>query len=280
MAELILDSLGLGDEPMGVSRQALNGLQIASWGGVGTNNGTTFASGVANTVDLGVDTTAWRCWIAGFGGGFAAGVNGAFGAVYLVSGQTLARMPASDWFLEVIPPPGIAGTATVVCAASTFVNAGYANSSGPDPQNVLTSATANQWCGFTTLAPANSTAFSAILTNNVSPTNPTIVPGNPTWTLDVTGAADSFAIGSCAGSLTGNWFYGIAAPATGSSSFTLLENDNKTPLPSGTACFLTHVQGSFRSNSFTDGVFLTRSQAGVWTVSATNGKAGTVMCVR
>jgi hypothetical protein len=59
------DASSTGDEPMGVSRQALNGLQIASWGGVGTNNGTTFASGVANTVDLGVDTTAWRCWIAG-----------------------------------------------------------------------------------------------------------------------------------------------------------------------------------------------------------------------
>ena len=200
---------------------------------------------------------------------------------FIVSGQTLGQSPASDWFLEVIPPPGIAGTATVVCAPSTSAGAAYANnSSGPDPQTALTSAKANQWCGFNSLGPADSTAFSAILTNNVSPTNPGIVPGNPTWTLDVTGAPNSFAISSCAGSLTGNWFYGIAAPANGSSSFTLLENDNKTPLPSGTACFLTHVQGSFKSNSFTDGVFLTISQAGVWTVSATNGKAGTVMCVR
>jgi hypothetical protein len=262
------------DGPVYQAREALTGLAITTWGGLENVNGTAFTNGSPNAVDLGVGT-GWRCWLAGVGGRFAD-----FGAAWIIKGEGINMQPASHFFLQVLPSPGDAGIVTAVCAPSTLVGSGpFVEEGQPNPGVQLTSANANNWCALNSFWLDGTGYYSAISTNNTNAANPQIIIGNPTWTLK--GAAGSgLQIASCAQSaLTGWWGYGIQAPATGTASFSLLQNDGKTPLPAGTACFLTNVQGSFTSNNLTDGVFLSFSSGGVWTLTATNAKSATVMCV-
>jgi hypothetical protein len=260
-----------GGEPVGVTRQALDGLIFDTWGGVqSSTNLTEFTNGSPNTLDLGVGA-GWTCFLGGVGGAMGTG------AVFVSppgSGQ-------ADWIMSVEPPIGLAGTATAVCAPSTFLTSDNIASEGPPAATtvLLTSATVDQWCGLGAVWMGPDPA-SFVVTNNSNSANSAIVVGGPTWTVEA-GAGAGLAFGTCAqASLTDIWAYTIVAPASGTASFDLLENDHKTPLPSGTVCFLTAVSGNFDHDSFTDGVFVSISAAGVWSATATNGKTASIMCVR
>jgi hypothetical protein len=262
------------DEPVEVAREALNGLMITTWGGVSNADSSAFADGTPNTHDLGVGT-GWQCWLAGVGGRFAN-----FGAAWILTGQPIGLQPSSHLFLVVQPSAGAAGVVTAVCVPSTPVGGGpFVNNGQPNPAVELTSGNANDWCALDVFWLAGSGTFSALSTNNSDASDPQIISGNPTWTLKGS-PISGLASASCAqASLTGRWFYGIQGPSTGTASFPLLQNDRKTPLPSGTACFLTNLRGSFTSNDYSDGVFLSISNTGVWTLAASNAKSATVMCV-
>ena len=278
MAGCIPDSEDPPPEATGVTRDALSGLIVASWGGVGTG-GPTFTNGASIVLPLGVGS-GWVCWLAGF-----RGTLGTVGNVDLfqagASGDPADGVGPNEWALVVEPDAGLAADGSAVCAPAA--NLGIHDLGGA-PSTILTSANANDWCGLSEInafpdgpphLPWSKASDFATVSNNG--TNPQIVVGGPTWTFS--GSISGTAQARCAAaSVSGIWFYHIVAPSSGTASFNLLQNSGAS-LPAGTACFLTNLKGAFVNNSFTDGVFINRTSSGMWSLTATNGKSGWALCM-
>jgi len=278
MAGCIPDAGDSPPEATGVTRDALSGLIVASWGGVGTG-GPTFTNGASIVLPLGVGS-GWVCWLAGFRGTLGAlGHVTAFQAT--AAGDAPDGLGPNEWGLVVEPDTGLAADGSAVCAPVASFGI---HDLGASPSTILTSANANDWCGLSDISaftgslshiPWSKSSDFATVSNNGS--NPQIVVGAPTWTFS--GTFSGTAQSRCAGaSVSGIWFYHIVAPSSGTASFNLLQNSG-APLPAGTACFLTSLQGAFVNSSFTDGVFIDRSSSGLWSLNATNGKSGWALCI-
>jgi hypothetical protein len=262
----------------GVSQDALSGLIFASWGGVGTG-GPTFTNGARITLPLGVGN-GWVCWLAGM-----RGTLGTLGNVTVFQasafGDPADNVGPHEWALVVEPDEGNAAEGTAVCAPATNRGRFFGDTV---PETLLTSATVDDWCGLSEInafpngpahLPWSLASDFATVSNNGS--NPQVVVGGSTWTLS--GSIPGTLQANCAhAGVSGIWFYHIIAPSSGTASFNLLQNSG-SPLPAGTACFLTNLKGAFVSNSFTDGVFVNRTSSGLWSLTATNGKSGWALCM-
>ncbi len=265
-------------ESLGVSQDALSGLIVASWGGVGTG-GPTFSNGASIVLPLGVGN-GWVCWLSGMRGTLGTlGNVGVFQAD--ASGDPADNVGPNEWALVVEPDAGNAAAGNATCAPATNRGRFFGDTL---PETLLTSATVNDWCGLSEInafpdgpphLPWSLASDFATVSNNGS--NPQIAVGGSTWTLSgsVPGTVDA----NCAhASVAGIWFYHIIAPSSGTGSFNLLQNDG-SQLPAGTACFLTNLKGAFVNNSFTDGVVINRASSGMWSMTATNGKSGWALCM-
>jgi hypothetical protein len=272
------DANDASPESIGVTSDALSGLIIASWGGVGTG-GPKFSNGASIVLPLNVGN-GWVCWLAGVRG--TLGTLGSVGVFQAsASGDPADGVGPNGWALFAEPDVGLAAEATAVCAPAT--NLGL-HTVGLGSPTIVTSANANDWCGLSEInafpdgpphIPWSHASDFATVSNNGS--NPQIVVGAPSWTFS--GAISDTAEANCArASVSGIWFYHIIAPSSGTASFNLLQN-NGTSLPAGTACFLTSLQGAFVNSNFNDGVFIGLTSNGVWSLTATNGKSGWALCM-
>jgi hypothetical protein len=275
-------------ENVGVTQDALSGLIFATWGGVGAG-GLKFSDGTPSTLDLGVGN-GWTCWLAGVTGslgGFGSGQNVTVYQAPSVGqpvtnvrgGQIVGTIPPNEWVLQ-MSTVNVAISGTAVCAPSTPLGGVQGTEENdpnlPDPLTLLGPTDFHSWCGLEGLANYNDP-----MTNEPQWSSPdsaaNLTRNNAMeWTLETTSA---FALAQCAqANVSGIWGYHIVAPSSGTASFNLLQN-NMQPLPSGTVCFLTDVQGAFTDSNFSDGVFISLSSSGLWSMTATNGKQGSAMCI-
>jgi hypothetical protein len=140
-------------------------------------------------------------------------------------------------------------------------------------------ASKNQWCGLSVIQAtdasmwSSSTAFANVANSGTG----LVWSNNATWTLGVSGGD---AEADCAGTLPGQDLVAFTTVSVSPSKPT----SGPLTFPSGTTCFLTDVEGSFQSDSFTDGVGWTVdwSEPGkaIWTLTATGGKSAEGLCIQ
>jgi hypothetical protein len=272
-----------GEENVAKTSEALSGLIVATWGGVGGPNSLSsdqpfFTNDAPEYLDLNI-SDGWTCWLAGVSGSLAGGQGGnvTVGQNY----QDLPQVAETNWFLKVTPSPGQALEASAVCAPSTPTVAANQNAGqlGGQPGPVFTqtmlagSTSQGQFCGLNQLFPDGpgswTSGTSSFATVSNDGTNPNDVPGNLTWTWSEERAGSGV---QCAQATTKFMFdWDIVAPASGTATMPL------GTMPAGTVCFLSSVTGTFTDSNFSDGVSVSFAN-GKWTMSASNGKKATATC--
>jgi hypothetical protein len=273
---------GQAPESVASTNQALTGLVVKTWQGTLNHLSNGFTDGASNNLDMGVGA-GWTCWVAGVRGNLEQ--TGAVSVMKNTGG--VPGVPDGNWVLGIsgLPLQTVSGTA--VCAPATYLGT---TNFWPTTQgaftdgNVLTNANANSWCGLgeivsNSLPPYVWTSPSSFATVSNNGLDAEPVVGNPTWTFSERGANAAPTCASSPSGVNGIWFYHIEAPANGTASFAMLDQ-NKAILPAGTACFLTSVEGIFTADNVNDGIganidFATHA----WTMTATNGKSGWALCI-
>jgi hypothetical protein len=275
------------DEAVTETHEALEGLFYFTWQGTLNNLADAFTNGSSLNLDLTVGN-GYTCWVAGVRGNLEQ--TGAVSILKNEGSPSIPTVPFGHWMLSIGGLPGASVSGSAVCAPVTDLGTFqfFPTQQGAfTSANVLTNVNVNSWCGLgevysNSLPPyvwtSGSKSFATVSDNGLN-AEPKV--GGPTWTFSEQNANASATCASIpAGqAVKGVWFYHIVAPASGTASFAMLQN-NGQQLPLGAVCFLTSVEGSFTDNSFSDGIAVSTNFAThAWTMTASNGKSGWALCI-
>ncbi|XXX82381.1 hypothetical protein WMF30_26860 [Sorangium sp. So ce134] len=255
------------DELVGTAEQAFGGY----WGWSRETVG-------HSTPDLDLASAAdMTCFLSGVAGnlesqiGSPSGTRTAWAGVYIYDGR---------WHLTTVGNEVDAKVkATTLCVPSIANRTASVSWKSGEAAKVLAPVTANRRCGLETVLNSSNSHFDTrwhAAGDSVSVWN-----DGTNWYIGGTGNAEGKGrcVDASPGTGTGVWTY--IAPSSGTATHNLVQAIDNGTNPLGTQCFLTGVGGSFLTDSWTDGVFVTYDPGSTWwKVTVSNGKTAHVMCIQ
>lgn len=220
------------------------------------------------------------CFLSGVGGVLRTeqGAMEPPGSVYSGSYAGVEDQ-SGQWYLDTVDATGgEAVEASTVCIPSVANQVTGYWTTGMAAQVVIGDYKnhPNRQCGLT--AVANSDPYYSDSKWKSSGDSVFVTHDNTNWYINGTGNAEGWAVCVDVGGAWNPWTW---EPWPGdANTINLLHHIDHGSAPLGAQCFLTGIGGSFRDNSWSDGVFVTYDSGSLdWNLSVSNYKLGEAVCV-
>jgi hypothetical protein len=246
-------------EPVAVAKQGLSGEYYFSWGGTMNSNGTAYDDGYPYIVDMQVPVTGYMCMLTGANGDLLNTGSHIWGHP-----RGAAVVPSTyTWLLVAQAAPGHSASAAAVCFP--YEN-GFTGFAGGFSNGETLYSGSQAACGLSSVA--GILGGSALMQVSDQGSNPNVWPMGQTWTWTQNSNVNN-AAPNCADTNYSSWWnWGIGGG-------TVTET-----MPAGTSCFLTSLQGSFDTDSYSNGAWASVDfNTGNWTFTAAPGVTAWWLCL-